>query len=78
MGDGNTTALTYYLKIRALSIIPFKITTELAVLQIQTQKIKIHKKCKVTYISAFCMQTTAQANLCNSPPERSSTFRSLR
>lgn len=24
------------------------------------------------------MQTTAQANLCNSPPERSSTFRSLR
>ena len=30
-----------------------------------------------TYISAFCMQTIAQANLCNSPPDRSSTFLSL-
>ena len=27
-----------------------------------------------TYISAFCMHTTAQANLCSSPPLRSSTF----
>lgn len=37
-GHGYTTALTYYLKIRALTIIPFKISTELAVLQIQTHK----------------------------------------
>lgn len=38
----------------------------------------MYKRYKVTYMSAFCMQTTAQANLCNSPPERSSTFRSFR
>lgn len=41
-------------------------------------RIKIYKRYKATYISAFCMQTTAHANLCNSPPERSSTFRSFR
>lgn len=29
-----------------------------------------------TYTSAFCTHTTAQANLCNSPPDSSSTFRS--
>lgn len=31
-----------------------------------------------THMSAFWMQTTAQANLCSSPPDRSSTFLSRR
>ena len=31
----------------------------------------------IAYMSALCMQTMAIANLCNSPPDKSSTLRSL-